>query len=168
MLHRNRFPLNNQPDALSIQIYFVIKLHVSGIFFAHHQEFSAVLSALVSFMQVLMTASKQSQDVTPVPSVICASSSSHIIFLHMITFLVGLFDENYKPRSSSLCNFLHSPVTSIHLGSNAFLNTLFSQTLSPLFCLSIRQLRIELNNSRYNSTVQDRTQQLRIELNNSR
>jgi hypothetical protein len=38
-------------------------LRVSGIFFAHHQEFSTVHSALVSFMQVfLMTASKQSQD----------------------------------------------------------------------------------------------------------
>jgi len=30
-----------------------------GIFFAHHQEFSTVHSALVSFMQILMTASKQ-------------------------------------------------------------------------------------------------------------
>jgi hypothetical protein len=39
-------------------------LHVSGIFFAHHQEFSTVHSALVSFMQVLMTASKQNQDGT--------------------------------------------------------------------------------------------------------
>ena len=27
-------------------------LHVSGIFFAHHQEFSTLDSALVSFMQV--------------------------------------------------------------------------------------------------------------------
>jgi len=27
-------------------------LHVSGIFFTHHQEFSTVHSALVSFMQV--------------------------------------------------------------------------------------------------------------------
>jgi len=44
--------LNNQPDALSIQIYSVIKLHVSGIFSVHHQEFSTVHSALVSFMQV--------------------------------------------------------------------------------------------------------------------
>jgi hypothetical protein len=46
------FFLNNQQDALIIQIYSVIKLHVSGIFSAHHQEFSTVLSALVSFMQV--------------------------------------------------------------------------------------------------------------------
>jgi hypothetical protein len=58
------FFLNNQPDALIIQIYPVKTLHVSGIFFAHHQEFSTVNSALVSFMQVLMTASKQSQDGT--------------------------------------------------------------------------------------------------------
>jgi hypothetical protein len=33
-------------------------LHVSGILSAHHQEFSTVHSALVSFMQVLITASK--------------------------------------------------------------------------------------------------------------
>jgi hypothetical protein len=52
--------LNNQPDALIIQILFCYKtLHVSGISSAHHQEFSTVHSALVSFMQVLMTVSKQ-------------------------------------------------------------------------------------------------------------
>ena len=34
------FFLNNQPDALIIQIYSVIKLRVSGILSAHHQEFS--------------------------------------------------------------------------------------------------------------------------------
>jgi len=45
--------LNNQPDALIILILFHYKtLHVSGIFFAHHQEFSTVHSTLVSFMQV--------------------------------------------------------------------------------------------------------------------
>jgi hypothetical protein len=47
------FFLNNQPDALIIQMYSVKKsLLVSGIFSAHHQEFSTVHSALVSFMQV--------------------------------------------------------------------------------------------------------------------
>jgi len=47
------FTLNNQPDALIIQILFCYKtLHVSGIFSAHHQEFSTVHSALASFMQV--------------------------------------------------------------------------------------------------------------------
>jgi uncharacterized membrane protein len=52
------FFLNNQPDALIIPNLFCYKtLHVSGIFCAHHQEFSTVHSALASF---LMTASKQS------------------------------------------------------------------------------------------------------------
>jgi len=47
------FFLNNQPDALIIQILFCYKTqHVSGILSAHHQDFSTVPSALVSFMQV--------------------------------------------------------------------------------------------------------------------
>jgi len=46
------FFLNNQPDALIVQIYSVIKLHVSGNLSAHHQEFSTVHSALVIFVQV--------------------------------------------------------------------------------------------------------------------
>jgi len=47
------FVLNNQPDALIILILFCYKtLHDSGIFSAHHQEFSTVHSALVSLMQV--------------------------------------------------------------------------------------------------------------------
>jgi hypothetical protein len=47
------FFFNNQQDALIIQNLFCHKtLHVSGNFSAHHQEFSTVHSALVSFMQV--------------------------------------------------------------------------------------------------------------------
>jgi hypothetical protein len=47
------FCLNNQPDALIIPILFCYKsLHVSGIFSAHHQEFSTAHSALVRFMQI--------------------------------------------------------------------------------------------------------------------
>jgi len=46
------FFLYNQTDALIISILFCYKtLHVSGIFSAHHQGFSTVHSALVSFMQ---------------------------------------------------------------------------------------------------------------------
>jgi len=45
--------LNNQPDLLITPNLFCYKtLHVSSIFYAHHQEFSTVHSALVSFMQV--------------------------------------------------------------------------------------------------------------------
>jgi len=47
------FSFSNQPDAIIIQIYPVIKLYMlRGIFSAHHKEFSTVHSALVSFMQV--------------------------------------------------------------------------------------------------------------------
>jgi hypothetical protein len=52
-VRRKRFFLNNQPDAPIMQILFCYKtLHVSGNFSAHHQEFSTVHLALVSFMQV--------------------------------------------------------------------------------------------------------------------
>ena len=47
-MRRNKFLFYNQPNALIIQIYSVIKLYFS----AHHQEFSTVHSAFVSFMQV--------------------------------------------------------------------------------------------------------------------
>ena len=44
---------NNQKDALIIPILFCYKiLHISGIFSAHHHEFSTVHSAMISFMQV--------------------------------------------------------------------------------------------------------------------
>ena len=46
------FPFNYQPDAIIMQIYCHKTLRVSGIFFAHHQEFCTVHSALVSCMQV--------------------------------------------------------------------------------------------------------------------
>jgi hypothetical protein len=55
---------NNQPDALFIQIYPVIKLYTFRANFANHQESPTVHSALLSFMQVMMTVSKQSQDGT--------------------------------------------------------------------------------------------------------
>jgi hypothetical protein len=52
-VHRNIFLFKNQPDALITPNLFCYKtLHVSGIFSAHHQEFSTVHSVLVNFMQV--------------------------------------------------------------------------------------------------------------------
>ena len=41
-----------------------------------------------------------------------------------------ILGEEYISLSSSLCSFLHSPVTSSLLGPNILLNTLFSNTLS--------------------------------------
>jgi hypothetical protein len=48
-----------------------------------------------------------------------------LILLDLITFT--LFGEEYKLRNSYLCSFLHSPVTSSHLGPN-MLSTPHSET----------------------------------------
>jgi hypothetical protein len=45
--------------------------------------------------------------------------------------------EEYRPSSSSLCSFLHYPVTSSFLGPNILLNTLFSNTLSLRSSLTV-------------------------------
>ena len=74
---------------------------------------------------------------SPVP--IHATCPSHLIFLDFITRI--LFDEQYGSFSSSICSFLHSPVTSSLLGLNILLSTLFSNILSLCSSFSITQTK---------------------------
>ena len=67
---------------------------------------------------------------TPLTTPIRATCPAHLILLDFITRTI--LGEEYKSFRTSLCNLLHSPVTSSLLGPNIFLNTIFSNTLSFL------------------------------------
>ena len=70
---------------------------------------------------------------SPLP--ICATCPAYLILLDFITCTI--LGEQYSSLSSSLCSFLHSPVTSSLLGPNILLNTLFSNTLSLRSSLNV-------------------------------
>ena len=72
---------------------------------------------------------------TPHSSPIHATCPAHLILLDFITRTI--LGEQYQSFSSSLCNLLHSPVTSSLLGTNILLNTRFSDTLSFLFSRNV-------------------------------
>ena len=66
---------------------------------------------------------------------ICATCPVHLIPLDFIAWTI--LGEQYMSLSSSLCSFLHSPVTSSLLGPNILLSTLFSNTLTLHSSLSV-------------------------------
>jgi len=57
------------------------------------------------------------------------------ILLDFITRII--FVAEYRSLSSSLCSFLHSPLTSYLLGPNILFNNLFSNTLSLRSSLNV-------------------------------
>ena len=80
------------------------------------------LSQAVSFLQVSPPVLY-----TPLFSRIRATCPAHPILDFITRTILG---EEYRSLSSSLCSFLHAPVTSSLLGQNILFSTLFSNTLS--------------------------------------
>jgi len=72
---------------------------------------------------------------TLLPSPIRATCPAYHILPDFITRTI--LGEQYRLFSSSLCNCLHSPVTSSLLGPYILLNTLFSNTLSLRSSLNV-------------------------------
>ena len=64
-----------------------------------------------------------------------AACPAHPILLDLITRTI--LGEQHRSLSSSLCSFLHSPVTSSLLGTNILPSTLFSNTLSLRSSLNV-------------------------------
>jgi len=71
----------------------------------------------------------------PLLSPIHATCPAHLIIIDFITRTI--LGEQYRSLSSSLCNFLHSPVTSFLLGPIILLSTLLSNTLSLRSSLTV-------------------------------
>ena len=65
---------------------------------------------------------------SPLLSPIRTTCPAYLIILDFITRTI--LGKEYRSLSSSLCSFLHSPVTSSHLGPNTLLSTLFSNSLN--------------------------------------
>ena len=65
---------------------------------------------------------------TPLLSPIRSTCVAHLILLDLINRKI--LSKGYRSLSSSLCSFLHSPVTLSLSGPNSLLSTLFSNTLS--------------------------------------
>jgi len=75
----------------------------------------------------------------PLLSFIRAAYPAYLILLDLMNWII--IGEEHRSCSSSLSNFLHSPVNWSLLGSNIFLGSQLSNTLSLCLSLNVRPSR---------------------------
>jgi len=111
-------PIPRQLDPVHDPIYYFLKIHLNIIFT------SPPGSAKWSLSLGLPHENPEYASLTPIR----ATCPAHLILLDFITQTI--LGEEYRSLSTSLCCFLHYPVTLFLLGPNILLSTLFSDTLS--------------------------------------
>ena len=120
--HKRPLPVSilGQPNPVHIHTSHLLEIHSNIIHPSMHRSPQWYLSLWFPHQD----------SIHPLSSPIRATCPAHLILLDFITRTI--LGEEYKSFSSSLCNLLHSPVTSSLLGPNILLNTMFSNTLSFL------------------------------------
>ena len=115
-------PILSQFDPVTTPTSHFLKIHLNIILPC------IWVSQVVSFPQV--------SPPKPSPFQRSATCPAHLILLDFITWT--LLGEKYRSLSTSLCSFLHSPVTLFQLETNILLNTLFLHTLRVHSFLNVR------------------------------
>ena len=110
-------------------------VHTSTPYFLQ-KHFNIILRSATGSPQWSLSLRFPQQDpIHPLSSPIRAKCPAHLILLDFIT--PNKLGEEYRSLSSTLCNFLHFPVSSSLLDPNIFLSTLFSNTVSLLSSLNV-------------------------------